>query len=210
MEASHVIPLPKSSPLTWNKLRPISLTDHFAKLAEHFVVQWIISDIQDNLDPNQYGNRKGVSTSHYLVKLVDNLNAHAELTKSHSSLVVTDFTKAFDLVDHNIVIRDLLHLGTRRSIVPWVCSFLTKRSQCVRYKHILSNSNVLKGGLPQGTKFGPLGFLAKFNNAVHSENVTTSQLLSLKYVDDLTIVENTVSKDSHNMQSVVNGLFKII
>ena len=92
-------------------------------MAEHFVVQWIISDIQENLDPNQFGNRKGVSTSHYLVKLVDHLAALADLPKSYSSLVVTDFTKAFDLIDHNIVIRDLLQLGTRPSVIPWVCNF---------------------------------------------------------------------------------------
>ena len=162
-------------------------------MAEHFVVQWIISDIQENLDPNQFGNRKGVSTSHYLVKLVDHLAAHADLPKSYSSLVVTDFTKAFDLTDHNIVIRDLLQLGTRPSVISWVCNFLSERSQCVKYKNVLSNFNVLKGGLPQGTKFGPLGFLAKFNSAVRLDNLAENnvRLLSLKYVDDMTIVESS-------------------
>ena len=73
-----IVPIPKSSPPTWNRLRPVSLTDHFAKVAEHFVVQWVTSDIHMNLDQNQFGNRKGVSTTHYLVKLVDNLCFHAE------------------------------------------------------------------------------------------------------------------------------------
>ena len=64
-----VIPLPKSLPPSWDKLRPVSLTDHFAKLAESFITEWILSDIENNIDPNQFGNRKGVSTTHYLVKL---------------------------------------------------------------------------------------------------------------------------------------------
>ena len=201
-----VIPIPKSYPPTWNKLRPISLTDHFAKVAEHFVVQWIISDIQENLDPNQFGNRKGVSTTHYLVKLVNHLAAHADLPKSHSSLVVTDFTKAFDHIDHNIVIRDLLRLGTRPSVIPWVCNFLTERSQCVRYKNSLSDFNVLNGGLPQGTKFGPLAFLAKFNSAVRLDNIAKNngKLLSIKYVDDMTIVESSRGNDPHTIQSVLD------
>ena len=188
-----VIPLPKSFPPSWNNLRPVSLTDHFAKISEHFIVQWITSDIHINLDPNQFGSRKGVSTAHYLVKLIDNLCSHAELSKSHSSLVVTDFSKAFDHIDHNILVKDLIRLGTRPSIIPWICSFLSERSQCVRYKNLLSNFKILNGGVPQGTKFGPLGFLAKFNDALSPCNDMVNnngRVLCLKYVDDMTIVQN--------------------
>jgi hypothetical protein len=192
-----VIPLPKSSPPSWDQLRPVSLTDHFAKLAETFVTEWILTDIEDKLDHNQFGNRKGVSTCHYLVKLINNLCSHADTPKSQSSIVITDFSKAFDLINHNIVIRDLLDLGARPSVIPWVCSFLEKRSQCVRYKNQLSENIILKGGLPQGTKFGPLGFLAKFNSAVRTSD-TEGQVLSLKYVDDMTIIENLNSKTSSN------------
>ncbi len=67
-----------------------------------------------------------------------------------------------------------------KSIVPWVGRFLAERSQSVRHNNILYNFNALKGGLPQGTKFGPLDFLAKINSAVHSENVINIGLLSLK------------------------------
>ena len=60
-----MVPIPKIKPANWEKDRPVSLTDHFAKLAEGFMA---IS----NIDPNQYGNMKGVSTSHYLLRLIDN------------------------------------------------------------------------------------------------------------------------------------------
>ena len=70
----------------------------------------------------------------------------------------------------------------------------------------MSNFNVLKGGLPQGTKFGPLGFLAKFNSAVRFDNLAENnvRLLSLKYVDDMTIVESSRGNDIHTMQSVLD------
>ena len=156
-----------------------------------------------NLDQNQFGNRKGVSTAHYLVKLVDNLCFHAESTRSYSTLVITDFSKAFDHVDHNVLIQDLLRMGTRPSLIPWICNFLSERSQCVRYKNVLSDFHVLKGGLPQGTKFGPLGFLAKFNGAVDLETAV-NKVLSLKYVDDMTLVENCLNNHPTNIQSVLD------
>ena len=73
-----VVPIPKTNRPAWNSLRPVSLTDHFAKLAESFMTKWILSNIENKLDPNQFGNRKGVSTAHYLIKLMENLYNHAD------------------------------------------------------------------------------------------------------------------------------------
>ncbi|XP_072046799.1 uncharacterized protein [Amphiura filiformis] len=76
-----VIPIPKQYPANIDKLRPVSLTDCFAKISEGFVVDWILDDIQHKIDPNQYGNVKGVSTSHYLVSLIHFLHTGANLPK---------------------------------------------------------------------------------------------------------------------------------
>ena len=178
-----VIPLPKSSPPPWDKLSAVSLTDHFAKLAESFITEWILSDIENNIDPNQFGNRKEVSTLHYLVKLMNMLRSHTDKLKSRCSVVITDFSNAFDLINHNIVICDLLNLGTRPSVIPWVCSFLEQRSQCVRYQNHVSAYITLKGGLPQGTGLAHL---------------------ALKYVDDMTIVQNSRVDDDDSIQSVLD------
>ena len=61
-----VVPISKTKPANWEKLRPVSLTDHFAKLAEGFMAKWLLEDLESNIIPNQYGNMKGVSTSHSL------------------------------------------------------------------------------------------------------------------------------------------------
>ena len=51
-----------------------------------------------------------------------------------SSVVITDFSKAFDLVDHNILITKFISLGVRPSVISWIASFLDGRQQCDRYK----------------------------------------------------------------------------
>ena len=57
--------------------------------------------VESNIDPNQYGNMKGVSTSHYLMRLMDTLLKNSDKPGHISSDVITDFSKVFDLVDHN-------------------------------------------------------------------------------------------------------------
>ena len=61
-----------------------------------------------------------------------------ELTNQRT-VVLTDFSKAFDLVNHSVAIQKLIHLGVRGTIVPWICSFLYGRKQCVRYNQTLSD-----------------------------------------------------------------------
>ncbi len=65
-----VVPIPKHSPPRLNKLRPISLTSIFAKVAEVFVSRWVTDDISNIIDIRQFGNVKGLSTTYYLMNLV--------------------------------------------------------------------------------------------------------------------------------------------
>ena len=180
-----VIPIPKQYPANIDKLRPVSLTDCFAKISEGFVVDWILDDIQHKIDPNQYGNVKGVSTSHYLVSLIHFLHTGANLSKNVGTVVVTDFSKAFDLIDHNLLISKFVHIGVRESLIPWICSFISGRQQCVRYNQTLSDYKNLNGGLPQGTKMGPLGFQIIINDAASEADASV-----WKYVDDLSLASN--------------------
>ena len=110
------------------KLRPVSLSDCFAKVAETFITDWILEDISDKFDLQQYGNVKGVSTSHFLVSLLHFLHQGADKVNNVGTEVLTDFSKAFNMVDHNLLIEKFIHIGVRRSIVvPWLCDFLSNR-----------------------------------------------------------------------------------
>ncbi|XP_072042942.1 uncharacterized protein [Amphiura filiformis] len=100
------------------------------------------------------------------------------------TLVVTDFSKAFDCIDHTLAIQRLYELGVRSELLPWIINFLTARRQRVQYHSALSEWETLSCGVPQGTKLGPITFLGVINNA--SEESLTK---SFKYVDDLTLGE---------------------
>ena len=96
-----------------------------------------------------------------------------------SSVVITDFSKALDLVDHNILINTFVNLGVHLSVVAWIANFHDGREQCVRGHN--SKWVKLKGCVPQGTRIGPLGFFILVNDAATDDDLTT-----LRYVDDLT------------------------
>jgi hypothetical protein len=125
-----------------------------------------------------------------------------ELKINGGTVVLTDFSKAFDMVNHRLLIEKFIQIGVRRSIVPWLCSFVSNRVQCVRYNATLSDFRPLSAGLPQGTKLGPIGFQVIINDAVQSD---TGPISCWKYVDDLTIAENRPYLNSSQMQVTLDS-----
>ncbi|KAI8494998.1 hypothetical protein Bbelb_269840 [Branchiostoma belcheri] len=180
-----VVPLPKSHPPSVDKLRPVSLTSQLAKVAESFVSTWILQDVRTSLDTQQFGCLKGRSTTMYLVSLLDFLCRESEKAKNICTMVMTDFSKAYDRIDHTLAIQKLLRLGVRGSLIQWVSDFLTQRRQRVRYGGQLSDWEVLTCSVPQGTLLGPLIFLVVFDDAMRD-----ALLHHWKYVDDLSMTES--------------------
>ena len=89
----------------------------------------------------------------------------------------------------------------RSNIIPWICDFLSSRQQCVRYNSTLSDWSTLNAGVPQGTRLGPIIFLAMINDAQPFD-----QMHTFKYVDDLTLVECRQFNQQSNIQLAVNNL----
>ena len=89
-----------------------------------------------------------------------------------------DFSKAFDNIDYTILVFKFMHLGVRGSLIRWICSFRSGRSQAV------SEWMAVHAGVPRGTKLGLILFLIMIN-----DKVIRSPLLSnhWKYIDDITI-----------------------
>ena len=102
------VPKPKSE----DDLRPISLTPFFSKVAEHFVVDWILQFVSDKIDLRQYGGLKGHSTTHYIIEFLDFILKQQD---SSAQIAVVacyiDFQKAFNRQDHNLLIQKLSDLN---------------------------------------------------------------------------------------------------
>ena len=179
-----IAPIPKETPATITKLRPISLTALLAKTCEGFISKWVLEDINKSIDRNQYGSIKGSSTTHCLIELLDVFYRGTGKADTVGTLVVTDFSKAFDCIDHTLAAQRLHELGVRGEIISWIVNFLTARRQRVRYHSALSEWETLSCGVPQGTKLGPIAFIGVINGA--SENANS---FSFKYVDDLSLAE---------------------
>ncbi len=95
-----------------------------------------------------------------------------------------DYSKAFDKVDITVAMNKLLGMHLRPEILPWICDFLSGRVQCVRHGTTLSDWSPTTCGVPQGTKVGPVVFLAMVNH------VASSAPKRWKYVDDITVGES--------------------
>ena len=106
-----VVPVPKVTPTpSMDKLRPVSLTPTLAKVAESFITRWMMADMESSLDHSQFGNRKGRSTNHYLLQLVQ--YAHQALQDGQSAdFLAIDCSKAFDRVNITVALNKLLNMN---------------------------------------------------------------------------------------------------
>ena len=165
LKRAIVRPIPKQSPPTSieDDLRPISLTSQVSKLLEGFTLKLLLSQVADQLDPKQFSLPKK-STTQAVVYMLHSLLAGLESGQRSVRIFFADFKKGFDLVDHNVLNDELVKLGAHPAILRWVRDFLTNREQCVQIQSSCSSWKRMNGGLPQGTKLGPLLFAILVNN----------------------------------------------
>ena len=198
-------PLQKqNSPVTEEHLRIISLTNFLSKVMEQFVITWLLQYVGDQLDWGQYGGMKGSSISHYLIDFVNFILYNQDLNIPHAVIaVMIDFAKAFNRINHNIIITILSDMGVPGWLLKIIIGFLTERELVVRYKGGSSNRKSMPGGGPQGTRLGLLLFLILINAACsgmlekHIGTHITQKMskrkplenIHLKYIDDLSMAQ---------------------
>ena len=133
----------------------------------------------DVLYQKQYGFQSGKSTELAIDSLLGNVIETFE-KKKNSICIFLDFAKAFDTVDHQILLKKLEHYGIRGHSLKWFESYLNERKQCVSIGNTISDVKTLTCGVPQGSILGPLLFLLYINDINKSSNL----LKFLLFADD--------------------------
>ena len=188
LKLARMVPIFKagdSSALT--NYRPISVLTFFAKVFEKIVYNKLLNFISDNniLYDHQYGFRKGRSTQQAIITLVDKITKSQDIGDIVITLLI-DLKKAFDTIDHRILLRKLYSYGIRGSMLKWMESYLTDRSQYVVIDGKVSQTRGIKCGVPQGSILGPLLFIISVNDICN----VSPMLFKILYADDTCVLIN--------------------
>ena len=205
-KCADVVPIAKiSKPMSVDSdLRPISLITTLSKVLEDFVFGWLRPIIMPHLDPRQFAGIKNSSTTHALVRVIHEWLQAAETPKTIIRACLIDFSKAFDRIDHNILIRKLQLLNVPPILLNWCAAFLRNRQQPVKIGQDKSNWLPILAGVPQRTKLGPLFFLVMINDLSTIAPI-------YKYVDDCTVFEVTShSSASSDLQTHLDSINQCI
>ena len=186
LKIAKVVPIHKSGPKNdAANYRPISLLPAFSKIFEKLMHQRVYNflEINSSLNDLQFGFRSGRSCEHAL--LVAQNEILASLSKKQISLLLLiDFSKAFDMVNHNILLDKLEHYGIRGIANTWFKSYLSNRQQYVSIKGKASRKQSLQYSVPQGSILGPLLFVIYINDMPNITNIAKFVL----YADDANII----------------------
>ena len=155
----------------------------------------------DILFNNQFGLQKNISTSAALIQITEKIKESIDNRKYGCGLFI-DLCKAFDTVNHAILITKMEHYGIRGTALEWFKSYLTSRKQYVYINGETSQLKDITCGVPQGSVLGPLLFLIYINDLPNISDV----LQFFLFADDTNIYYEAESPEK--MELVINKELK--
>jgi len=185
LKAARITPIYKSgNRASVSNYRPISSLPVLSKIFEKLMCRRLMSFINSNniLSEHQFGFRNFVGTSEAITEFLDIAFKSLDSRKLFCALFL-DFSKAFDTVNHGILLEKLKHLGIRGSVCNWFGSYLSSRKLYVSIGDKVSDSADITMGVPQGSILGPILFLIYVNDM----SSCSDQLKFIHFADDTTV-----------------------
>jgi hypothetical protein len=200
---AHIVPVhKKGSKSEITNYRPISILNTLSKLLEKLIYNGIYRIVKQGISHHQHGFLRHRSTISNLAEFTDyvlrGMECHGQV-----DVIYTDFEKAFDRVDHAILLNKLFRLGIRGDLLGWVTSYLTNRSQAVVMGGFRSDFIRVPSGVPQGSHLGPLFYCAYIYD-IHRCFKNSEHIL---YADDKKVYKTVSSfSDCVSVQDDLNTL----
>jgi len=194
LKNAKIVPIFKAGdPHLMNNYRPISILPTLSKVFEKLMSEQLKSFIARNklLSDHQFGFRENYNTSDAVLQFIDAVQDSLNYKKV-TITVFLDFSKAFDTVNHAVLLKKLLHLGFRGVVYDWFKSYLSDRRQYVKIGQKESPITQIIMGVPQGSVLGPYLFLLYINDM----QMCTKKLNLIHFADDTTAYHSNVDVDT--------------
>ena len=207
MKTGQVAPIHKKGEINEkNNYRPITVLTQFNQLFERFLSKRFLNFFEkhDIITKKQFGFLKKHCTEHAILDLKEFLMNKLD-KKEITAVLFLDLQKAFDTVDHDILLKKLYHYGVRGKSHNLLKSYLSGRTQRTKIKNVFSELASILWGVPQGSVLGPLLFLIFINDLPGASDLfswlfadDTALALSSDNIQDLEIRFNCEVKKVHN------------